>query len=82
VPGALADRLILSALRESGGTAVAVTDEEIMLAQAEIGALEGIFPAPEGAATYAAAKRLGDSGWIKTTDRVVLYKTGSGLKYI
>jgi threonine synthase len=82
VPGTFADRQILAALRESGGTAVAVTDEEILLAQTEIAALEGIFPAPEGAATLAAAKRLRDAGWLKVDDRVVLYNTGSGLKYI
>ena len=82
VPGTFADRQILAALRESGGTTVAVTDEEILLAQTEIAALEGIFPAPEGAATLAAAKRLRDAGWLKVDDRVVLYNTGSGLKYI
>ena len=82
VPGAFADRQILAALRESGGTAVAVTDEEILLAQAEIAVLEGIFPAPEGAATLAAAKHLRGTGWLSAEDRVVLYNTGSGLKYI
>ena len=82
VPGAFADRQILAALRESGGTAMAVTDEEIFLAQAEIAALEGIFPAPEGAATLAAAKHLRGTGWLSAEDRVVLYNTGSGLKYI
>lgn len=82
VPGTFADRLILSALRESGGTAVAVTDEEISLAQREIAGLEGIFPAPEGAAPFAAVKRLRDAGWLDADDQVVLYNTGSGLKYI
>lgn len=82
VPSVFADRLIMDALYESGGTAVSVTDEEISLAQREIARLEGIFAAPEGAATYAAVKRLRDAGWLKADDRVVLYNTGSGLKYI
>lgn len=82
VPGAFAGRLILDALYESNGTAVAVTDEEISLAQREIARFEGIFAAPEGAATYAAVKRLRDAGWLDVGDRVVLYNTGSGLKYI
>ena len=82
VPSAFADRLILDALYESGGTAVSVTDKEISLAQREIARLEGIFAAPEGAATYAAVKRLHDAGWLKADDRVVLYNTGSGLTYI
>lgn len=82
VPSAFADRLIMDALYESGGTAVSVTDKEISLAQREIARLEGIFAAPEGAATYAAVKRLRDAGWVEADERVVLYNTGSGLKYI
>ena len=48
----------------------------------QIAGFEGIFTAPERAATYAAVKRLRDSGWLKTDDQIVLYNTGSGLKYV
>jgi threonine synthase len=81
VPSVLGDRLILQALRESGGTALAVTDEEMAAAQLEMARGEGIFPAPEGGATLAAARRLVDDGSIGPADRVVLLNTGSGLKY-
>ncbi len=82
VPNPFADRLILSALRESQGTAVSVTDEEILAAQREIGAKEGIFCAPEGAATFAALRHLVSSAWIKPDETIVLFNTGTGLKYI
>ena len=82
VPGPFADRQILRALRESHGTAVAVTDEEITTAQNELAQNEGIFAAPEGAAALAALKHLLAIGWIKTAERVVLFNTGSGLKYL
>ncbi len=82
VPSAFADRLILRALRETRGTAVAVTDEEITAAQHRLAATEGILAAPEGAATLAALERLHAQGWIQPTDRVVLFNTGSGLKYV
>jgi threonine synthase len=82
VPGAFADRLILRALRESNGAAVAVSDEEIIESQKEISRLEGLFPAPEGAATLAAVRRLRAENWIKPDERVVLFNTGSGLKYL
>jgi len=81
VPKLLGDRLILQALRESGGTALAVSDEEMALAQLELARGEGIFPAPEGGATLAAARRLVDRGVIGAGDRVVLFNTGTGLKY-
>jgi len=81
VPRALGDFLILRALRDSGGTALAVSDEEIRSAWAEFSADTGVFPAPEGAATYAGLKRLVDQGWIEKDERVVLFNTGSGLKY-
>jgi threonine synthase len=81
VPKLLGDRLILQALRESGGTALAVSDEEMALAQLELARGEGIFPAPEGGATLAAARRLVDRGVIGPSDRVVLFNTGTGLKY-
>ncbi|RME91243.1 MAG: threonine synthase [Anaerolineae bacterium] len=82
VPAAFADRLILRALYESGGTAVAVSDEEIVDAQRELAHSEGIFAAPEGAATLAGLKRLCREGWISPEARVVLFNTGSGLKYL
>lgn len=82
VPAAFADRLILRALRESGGTAVAVSDEEIVSAQQEIARLEGIFSAPEGAATWAGLKQLQAQGWVSPDERIVLFNTGSGLKYL
>jgi len=82
VPNAFADRLILRALRESGGTAVSVTDEELLNSQKQLGALEGLFAAPEGAATVAAAEKLVLSGFIKPDEKVVLFNTGSGLKYV
>jgi threonine synthase len=82
VPNAFADRLILRALRESGGTAISVSDEELLQSQKQLGALEGLFAAPEGAATAAAAEKLLASGFIKSDEKVVLFNTGSGLKYV
>ncbi len=82
VPKSFADRLILSTLRESGGTAVSVTDEEITAAQHHLAEAEGIFVAPEGAATLAALKRLRQTGWIQPHERVVLLNTGMGIKYL
>jgi threonine synthase len=82
VPKAIGDFLILDALRESGGTAVAVTDEELIAATAEIGAAEGIFCAPEGAACLPALQQLVESGEVNANDRVVLFNTGSGVKYM
>ena len=82
VPGAFADRLILRALRESQGAAVAVPDDEISLAQREMSSTEGVFAAPEGAATWAALKHLAQQHWVKPSERVVLFNTGSGLKYL
>ncbi|MGD8626975.1 MAG: threonine synthase [Anaerolineae bacterium] len=81
VPAAVGDFLILRALRESGGTAVAVPDEEMMEAANLIGRTQGIYPCPEGGATLAAFQHLRDQGWIADDERVVLFNTGSGLKY-
>ncbi len=81
VPTVLGDRLILQALRESGGTALAVSDEEMAAAQLEMARGEGIFAAPEGAATLAAARRLVEDGTLRADERIVLFNTGSGLKY-
>jgi len=82
VPAVFADRLILKALHESNGTAVTVTDAEILAAQKELAATEGIFAAPEGAATLAAFKHLLAKDWIQSSEKVVLFNTGSGLKYV
>lgn len=81
VPAAVGDFLMLRALRASGGTAVPVPDEEILDAQRRLGATEGIFAAPEGAAGVAALAHLRESGWLGADERVVLFNTGSGLKY-
>jgi threonine synthase len=81
VPSAIGDYLILRAVRESGGTAVAVTDEEIVEAQLTLGRLAGINAAPEGAATFAALPHLVASGFLGGNERVVLFNTGTGLKY-
>jgi threonine synthase len=82
VPKAIGDFLILDALRESGGTAVAVTDKELIAATREIGAAEGVFCAPEGAACLPALRRLIDRGEVKASERVVLFNTGAGVKYL
>ncbi|MFQ5512240.1 MAG: threonine synthase [Candidatus Krumholzibacteriia bacterium] len=81
VPAAVGDFLILRALRESGGTAVAVSDAEMIDACNLMGETEGIFAAPEGGATLAAFSKLRKSGWIKDGEKVVLFNTGSGHKY-
>ncbi|MFQ6053064.1 MAG: threonine synthase [Candidatus Bathyarchaeia archaeon] len=81
VPKALGDFLILRAVRESGGTALAVSDEEIMDAVGLMARREGIFACPEGAATLAALRRMIDEGQVDRDERVVLFNTGSGLKY-
>src|SRR5215212_956691 len=82
VPKAIGDFLILDALRASGGTAISVTDEELIAATREIGAVEGIFCAPEGAACLPALKKLLESGEIHKHECVVLFNTGSGVKYM
>jgi threonine synthase len=81
VPLAVGDFLILRALRESSGIAVAVPDEEMIEAARLVGHSEGIFPCPEGAATLVAFQRLRSQGWIGNEEKVVLFNTGSGLKY-
>ena len=81
VPAAVGDFLILRALRESGGTALAVSDEEMMAAARLIGRTQGIFPCPEGAAPLAALLHLRRQAWIDGGETVVLFNTGSGLKY-
>jgi len=81
VPAAVGDFLILDALRQSGGTAVAVSDEDIRRETNALGKIQGIFACPEGGATLAALKRLREEGWIKDHETVVLFNTGSGHKY-
>lgn len=82
VPKAIGDFLIIDALRASGGTAIAVTDDELIAATKEIGAAEGIFCAPEGAACLPALKKLLADDSVKPDERVVLFNTGSGVKYM
>lgn len=82
VPRAIGDFLILDALRASGGTAVAVPDQELLAAVLEIGASEGLFVAPEGAACLPALKQLLETGEIQRDERLVLFNTGAGVKYL
>jgi threonine synthase len=82
VPKAYGDYLILDILRKSKGTAVAVSDDEILGAVHDWARQEGIFAAPEGAAALAAYRKLLASGFFQPSDTVVLFNTGSGLKYV
>src|ERR1700682_1124419 len=81
VPGPLGDFLILRMLKQTQGTALTVTDEEMLQAGRKLASLEGIFAAPEGAATVIAARKLAAFGWIKSEETVVLFNTGTGYKY-
>jgi threonine synthase len=82
VPQAVADFLMLQALRESKGTALSVSDDEMLAEIPRVGRAEGIFFCPEGAACIAALRRLTQRGWIKPTDKVVIFNTATGLKYL
>jgi len=82
VPKPYADYIILDILKQSSGTAIAVSDEQIFAAVQEWSSKEGVFAAPEGAASLAAYKILLEQKFLKPTDKVVLFNTGSGLKYI
>ena len=82
VPKPYGDYLILDILKKSMGTAVAASDEEIVEATRHWAKVEGIFAAPEGAACWVAYRKLRNSGFFKTDDTVVLFNTGSGLKYL
>jgi threonine synthase len=82
VPKAVGDFIMLDILRKSGGSAISVTDEELIEAVSEVGSSEGIFAAPEGAACVPALKKLLARGDVKRDDRVVLFNTGSALKYL
>jgi threonine synthase len=82
VPKAFADFLILRDIRASGGDAVAVSDDEMRRAADEVGAAEGLFVCPEGAAVWAAAKKMAEEGRLDRSSRVVLFNTGNGFKYL
>ncbi len=82
VPGPFADYLMLSAIRETGGTALAVADHDMIDAMYELATAEGIFACPEGAATLVGYKRLLDEGFLSRDETVVLFNTGSGYKYL
>lgn len=82
VPKPLGDFLVLDAVRKSGGTAISISDPDLMQAGAALASEEGIFASPEGAACIAAAERLLSSGFLKQDDKIVIYNTGSGLKYL
>jgi threonine synthase len=82
VPRAIGDFLILRAIRDSGGTAVAVTDAAMVDGMLQIGRAEGISAAPEGGAAFAAIRELAANGTIKRDDSVVLFNTGGALKYL
>jgi threonine synthase len=81
VLGPLGDLLILRMLKQTKGTALTVTDDDMLLAGKELASQEGVFAAPEGAATVSAARKLAASGWIKPEETVVLFNTGTGYKY-
>ena len=81
VPKALGDFLVLDAVYKTDGCAIAVSDDEILKASAQLAGAEGTFICPEGAATLSAAIKLRESGWISSEERVVLLNTGSGLIY-
>ena len=82
VPKAIGDFLMLRILRESGGGAIAIDDDEMIRVTREVGGAEGLFIAPEGAACFAALRSLIKSGKIKLDEQVVVFNTGSGIKYL
>jgi threonine synthase len=82
VPRAIGDFIMLDILRKSGGGAVAVNDEEMIADTRIIGSAEGLFCAPEGAACLSALKKLLASGQVASSDRIVLFNTGAGVKYL
>ncbi|HSE89243.1 MAG TPA: threonine synthase [Candidatus Binatia bacterium] len=82
VPQAVADFLMLRVLRQSGGTALSVADQEMLAEIPRVGRAEGIFFCPEGAACVAALRRLTQQGWVQSSDEVLIFNTASGLKYL
>ncbi len=81
VPKALGDFLVLAAIADTGGCAIAIDDRDTLQTLAEVARLEGSFVCPEGAAAFAAARQLRESGWIREHERVVVLNTGAGIKY-
>ena len=81
VPKPLGDFLVLDAVYATGGTAIAIPDEDILAAEREAAQLEGTFTCPEGAACFAAARQLARDGWLSADESVVVLNTGTGLKY-
>jgi threonine synthase len=81
VPKALGDFIVLRALRDSAGIAVAVSEGEIEHAMEAAGGTEGMLVCPEGGAAIAAASKLRREGWIRENEEVVIFNTGTGLKY-
>jgi threonine synthase len=82
VPQAVGDFLMLQAIRDSGGTALSVSDDDMLAEIPRAGKAEGIFFCPEGAACVAALRRLVERNWIKANDEVLIFNTASGLKYL
>jgi threonine synthase len=82
VPKPLGDFLVLQAVRESGGTVLSVSDEEMIDGGLQLAEREGIFAAPEGGACVAAARRLLNTGFLRPEEQILIYNTGSGLKYL
>lgn len=81
VPKALGDFLVLAAIADTGGCAIAIEDHDTLQTLAEVARQEGSFVCPEGAAAFAAARQLRESGWIREHERVVVLNTGAGIKY-
>ncbi|MCM3784727.1 threonine synthase [Neobacillus mesonae] len=81
VPKAIGDFMVLDAIYKTGGAAIAVSEEDILIEQRRAAQLEGSFVCPEGAAAFAAARILRANGWIEDNEKVVVLNTGSGLKY-
>jgi len=82
VPRPLGEQMMLQVLRESGGTAVSITDEQMLEGLRELGRLEGLFVAPEGAALWMAVRQLAATGSLKSSEHILLLNTGSGQKYM
>jgi threonine synthase len=81
VPKSLGDFLVLDALYQTNGCALAINDKALLEEQKKIASFEGVFICPEGASTFAAARRLREKGWIKDGESVVVLNTGAGIKY-
>ena len=82
VPKAIGDFLVLKAVRESNGICLSVTDHELLIAGRSLAKHEGLFVAPEGAACFAALEKLLQSKFLHGDDEIVIFNTGTGLKYI